>query len=45
MLLTTAPLGGLMARMIVADREYVTGKYKLHKLKGNDPSISHFPIY
>jgi homocitrate synthase len=27
------PLGGLMARMIVADREYVTGKYKLHKLK------------
>lgn len=27
------PLGGLMARMIVADREYVTGKYKLHKLR------------
>ncbi|KAH8811801.1 mitochondrial putative homocitrate synthase [Xylogone sp. PMI_703] len=27
------PLGGLMARMIVADREYVTSKYKLHKLK------------
>jgi len=27
------PLGGLMARMIVADREYVMGKYKLHKLK------------
>lgn len=26
-------LGGLMARMIVADREYVMGKYKLHKLK------------
>jgi homocitrate synthase len=26
------PLGGLMARMIVADREYVTGKYKLHKV-------------
>ncbi|KAK0619410.1 HMGL-like-domain-containing protein [Immersiella caudata] len=26
-------LGGLMARMIVADREYVTKKYKLHKLK------------
>ena len=22
-----------MARMIVADREYVTSKYKLHKLK------------
>ena len=27
------PLGGLMARMIVADREYVMGKYKLEKLK------------
>ncbi|TVY13844.1 Mitochondrial homocitrate synthase [Lachnellula arida] len=27
------PLGGLMARMIVADRDYVMGKYKLHKLK------------
>jgi homocitrate synthase len=27
------PLGGLMARMIVADREYVTKKYKLHMLK------------
>lgn len=27
------PLGGLMARMIVADREYVMGKYKLDKLK------------
>ena len=27
------PLGGLMARMIVADHEYVTKKYKLHKLK------------
>ncbi|TWU72852.1 hypothetical protein ED733_002922 [Metarhizium rileyi] len=26
-------LGGLMARMIVADREYVMGKYKLSKLK------------
>jgi homocitrate synthase len=26
-------LGGLMARMIVADRDYVMGKYKLHKLK------------
>ncbi|KAG7147192.1 Homocitrate synthase like protein [Verticillium longisporum] len=26
-------LGGLMARMVVADREYVTSKYKLHKLK------------
>ncbi|TGZ79771.1 homocitrate synthase [Ascodesmis nigricans] len=27
------PLGGLMARMIVADRDYVLSKYKLHKLK------------
>jgi homocitrate synthase len=27
------PLGGLMARMIAADREYVLGKYKLHKLR------------
>ena len=27
------PLGGLLARMIVANREYVTGKYKLEKLK------------
>ena len=27
------PLGGLMARMIVADRDYVKGKYRLEKLK------------
>ncbi|KAJ5792366.1 uncharacterized protein N7503_008344 [Penicillium pulvis] len=27
------PLGGLMARMMVADPEYVKGKYKLEKLK------------
>jgi homocitrate synthase len=27
------PLGGPMARMIVADREYIMGKYKLEKLK------------
>jgi homocitrate synthase len=27
------PLGGLMARMIVAAPDYVKGKYKLHKLK------------
>ncbi|KAF1824319.1 homocitrate synthase [Dissoconium aciculare CBS 342.82] len=26
-------LGGLMARMIVADRDYVKGKYKLEKIK------------
>ncbi|KAL9073766.1 MAG: hypothetical protein Q9157_004631 [Trypethelium eluteriae] len=27
------PLGGLMARMIVSDHDYVTNKYRLHKLK------------
>ncbi|KAI0230279.1 homocitrate synthase lys21 [Massospora cicadina] len=27
------PLGGLMARMYVANREYITSKYKLHKLR------------
>ena len=27
------PLGGLMARMIVADRDYVRSKYRLEKLK------------
>ncbi|KAF2451694.1 homocitrate synthase [Karstenula rhodostoma CBS 690.94] len=27
------PLGGLMARMIVADRDYVMGKYNIKKLK------------
>jgi homocitrate synthase len=27
------PLGGLMARMVVADPAYVKSKYKLHKLK------------
>ena len=27
------PLGGLMARMIVADRDYVKAKYRLEKLK------------
>lgn len=27
------PLGGLMARMIAADRDYVLSKYKLHKLR------------
>ncbi|KAK6345540.1 Saccharopine dehydrogenase [Orbilia javanica] len=27
------PLGGLMARMIVADRDYVRSKYKLEKLR------------
>ena len=27
------PLGGLMARMIAADRDYVLSKYKVHKLR------------
>ncbi|RKP09172.1 hypothetical protein THASP1DRAFT_34470 [Thamnocephalis sphaerospora] len=27
------PLGGLVARMYTADRDYITGKYKLHKLR------------
>jgi len=27
------PLGGLLARMIVGSRDYVTSRYKLHKLK------------
>ncbi|CAG87217.1 DEHA2D13222p [Debaryomyces hansenii CBS767] len=27
------PLGGLMARMVAADRDYVLSKYKLHKLR------------
>ncbi|KAJ1986159.1 homocitrate synthase lys21 [Dimargaris cristalligena] len=27
------PLGGLVARMYATDREYVMGKYKLHKLR------------
>lgn len=27
------PLGGLMARMYVANKEYITTKYKLHKLR------------
>lgn len=27
------PLGGLMARMVVAAPDYVKGKYKLHKIK------------
>jgi homocitrate synthase len=34
------PLGGLMARMIVADREYVTSKYKLHKLKAIEDLVA-----
>lgn len=34
------PLGGLMARMIVADRDYVKGKYKLETLKEVDNLIA-----
>ncbi|KAL9117292.1 MAG: hypothetical protein Q9187_006174 [Circinaria calcarea] len=33
-------LGGLMARMIVADREYVMSKYKLHKLKAVEDLVA-----
>ncbi|GAB7348984.1 hypothetical protein MBLNU459_g7965t1 [Dothideomycetes sp. NU459] len=34
------PLGGLMARMIVADRDYVKGKYDLHKLKAIEDMVA-----
>jgi len=34
------PLGGLMARMIVADREYVMSKYKLHELKALEQLVA-----
>lgn len=34
------PLGGLMARMIVADREYVTSKYRLEKLKDIEDMVA-----
>jgi homocitrate synthase len=34
------PLGGLMARMIVADRDYVKGKYDLHKLKAIEDLVA-----
>ncbi|MCJ1311642.1 Saccharopine dehydrogenase [Agyrium rufum] len=34
------PLGGLMARMIVADRDYVISKYKLEKLKDIEDLVS-----
>jgi homocitrate synthase len=44
------PLGGLMARMIVADRDYVMGKYKLHKLKDIEELVAqavevNIPLY
>ena len=34
------PLGGLMARMIVADRDYVKSKYKLEKLKALEDLVA-----
>ncbi|KAI9820078.1 MAG: Saccharopine dehydrogenase [Phylliscum demangeonii] len=34
------PLGGLMARMIAADRDYVRGKYKLEKLKDIEDMVA-----
>lgn len=34
------PLGGLMARMIAADRDYVKSKYKLEKLKDIENLVS-----
>ena len=36
------PLGGLMARMIVADRDYVLSKYKLHKLKDLENLVAEY---
>ncbi|MCJ1332320.1 homocitrate synthase lys21 [Thelotrema lepadinum] len=34
------PLGGFLARMIVSSHDYVTGKYKLHKLKEIEDMIA-----
>lgn len=34
------PLGGLMARMIVADRGYVMSKYKLSELKALEQLVA-----
>ena len=34
------PLGGLMARMAAADRQYVMGKYKVEKLKDAEDLVS-----
>ncbi|KAI5289978.1 Saccharopine dehydrogenase [Ascosphaera aggregata] len=34
------PLGGLMARMIAADRDYVISKYKLEKIKDIEDLVS-----
>ncbi|KAF2703676.1 homocitrate synthase-like protein [Pleomassaria siparia CBS 279.74] len=36
------PLGGLMARMIVADRDYVLGKYNLKKLKDLEDLVAGY---
>lgn len=35
------PLGGLMARMLAADRDYVKGKYQLHKLKALEDLVAN----
>ncbi|QUC22766.1 uncharacterized protein UV8b_07007 [Ustilaginoidea virens] len=34
------PLGGLLARMIVGSHEYVTSRYKLHKLKALEDLVA-----
>jgi homocitrate synthase len=36
------PLGGLMARMIVADRDYVLSKYKIKKLKEIEELVADY---
>ncbi|KAF1993236.1 homocitrate synthase [Amniculicola lignicola CBS 123094] len=36
------PLGGLMARMLVADREYVLSKYNLKKLKDLEELVADY---
>lgn len=35
------PLGGLMARMIVADRDYVLSKYKIHKIRDIETLVAN----
>jgi homocitrate synthase len=34
------PLGGLLARMIVESRDYVTSRYKLHQLKAIEDMVA-----
>jgi len=36
------PLGGLAARMYVADKAYVTNKYNLHKLRDLENLVAHY---